>query len=350
MKNAKFVGERKFAGVDAEIGNRLIAMKPRVAALRSVRVALMQLAYALAERPASAGFLVLPDVSVTPERLRDEWRLASSVLRSDVLNRLSICTGEAEHLVGIPQDPDAETQRAISDLIAAAGPRASLSLARPEYPFTVMELLVHQWLLGKGPMTTKWLMETAGCSYPTVATVLRRFEHCLVRHSDRRVQLRAFPKEEWARLVAVSEKARGTVRFADRSGQPRSPDSLLLRLQHQDRKDIAVGGVVGARHYHPRLDIIGSPRLDISLHCPGKTADMSFIEKLDPALARTEKRDEPASVIVHLVRRADPLFQTGEAGLAWADPVECLFDLHEARLEPQAREFLNSFPTMKDQM
>ena len=52
MKNAKFVGERKFAGVDAEIGNRLIAMKPGVAALRSVRVALMQLAYALAERPA----------------------------------------------------------------------------------------------------------------------------------------------------------------------------------------------------------------------------------------------------------------------------------------------------------
>ena len=63
MQKCKFVGERKFAGVDAEIGNRLIAMKPGVAALRSVRVALMQLAYALAERPASAGFSTLPDDS-----------------------------------------------------------------------------------------------------------------------------------------------------------------------------------------------------------------------------------------------------------------------------------------------
>jgi hypothetical protein len=350
MKDGKMSGQRKTGGIDAELGNRLIAVKPGIAALRNVRGGLLELAYAVAERPETTGLLVLPDVSVTSKRLRAEWMLASSVLRPDVLRRLSICMGEGEHWVGIPKDPDAETRHAISDLITAAGPHTGYSLARPAYSFTVMGLLVHQWLLCKGPMTTKWLMESAGCSYPTVAEVLRQFQHCLVRHSDRRVELRSFPKEEWARLVAMSEKARSTLRYADRSGQTRSPESLLRRLQRLDRKDIAVGGVLGAKHHHPQLDILGSPRLDISLHCPGKTADLGFIERLDPALAQTERRDEPASVVVHFVRRAKPLFQPGENGLAWADPVECLLDLHEARLEPQAQEFLNSFPTMKGQL
>ena len=213
-----------------------------------------------------------------------------------------------------------------------------------------MVLLVHQWLLGEGQVTTKWLMEYAGCSYPTVAEVLRQFQHCIIRHSDRRVELRSFPKEEWARLVAISEKARSTLRYADRSGQPRSAESLLRRLQRLDRKDIAVGGIWGAKHYHPQLDILGSPRLEISVHCPGKIADLNFIEQLDPALAQTGQRDEPASVVVHFVRRAKPLFQMGENGLAWANPVDCLLDLHEARLEPQAREFLHSLPTMKGQL
>lgn len=343
-------GQRKTGGIDAELGNRLIAVKAGIAALRNVRGGLMELAYAVAERPEKTGLLVLPGVSVTPRRLRDEWMLASSVLRPDVLSRLSICMGEGEHWVGIPKDLDAETRHAISDLITAAGPYTGYSLTRPEYSFIVMGLLVHQWLLGKGPVTTKWLMENAGCSYPTVAEVLRQFQHCLVRHSDRRVELRAFPKEEWARLVARSEKARSTLRYADRSGQTRSPESLLRRLQRLDRKDIAVGGVLGAKHYHPQLDILGSPRLDISFHCPGKTGDLGFIERLDPALAQTERRDEPASVVVHFVRRAKPLFQPGGNGLAWADPVECLLDLHEARLEPQAQEFLNSFPTVKGQL
>lgn len=264
MKVAKFSGHRKTDGFDAELGNRLIAVKRGIAALRNVRGGLLELAYAVAERPGTTGVLVLPDVSVTPRRLQDEWMRASSVFRPDVLGRLSICMGAGEKWVGIPNDLDAETRQAIPNLIAAAGPHTGHSLARQEYSFIVIELLVHQWLLGEGPVTTKWLMENAGCSYPTVAEVLRQFQHCLVRHSDRRVELRSFPQEEWARLVAMSEKARGTLRYADRSGQPRSAESLLRRLQRLDCKDIAVGGVWGAKHFYPQLDILGSPRLDIS--------------------------------------------------------------------------------------
>jgi hypothetical protein len=33
-------------------------------------------------------------------------------------------------------------------------------------------------------------------------------------------------------------------------------------------------------------------------------------------------------------------FQKSDDGMVWADEVECLLDLHEARLESQALEFL----------
>jgi hypothetical protein len=71
--------------------------------------------------------------------------------------------------------------------------------------------------------------------------------------------------------------------------------------------------------------------------------DWSFVERLDPELEKTERRDEPAALAVHLVRRKVPLFQPGEGGMQWADPVECLLDLHEAHLEAQAKELLHFF-------
>lgn len=336
--------------LDAQVGNYLVEVKTRVAALRTVRNGLLQLAYALADRPELKGVLVLSDVAVTPERLRHEWQLATSVLAHDMVDRLSIYYEQDEQLRGIPKEPDPKIQNDILNLLASVRRPETAHLRRPDYSFWVPVLLIHQWLLGRGPITTKWLMQTAGCSYPTVAVTLRRMADFIVRHSDRRVELRRFPKEEWERLVATSDKARGTIRYSDRSGQPRSAESLLRRLRNLNRKDTGIGGVIGAKQYYPNLDIVGASRLDVSLHCPGNVADLGFVERIDPGLKPVERRDEPASLVVHLLRRADPLFQTGKNGLASADPVECLFDLHEARLEPQAREFLASFPSAKGQL
>ena len=114
-----------------------------------------------------------------------------------------------------------------------------------------------------------------------------------------------------------------------------------------ERPNIAVGGVFGAKHYHPSLDLVGSPRLDLTIHSTGSRADLGFVERLDPALRKVEDPSEPANLVIHFLRRHDSLFDKGSDGLNWADPVECLLDLHEARLEPQALEFLNSFTTAK---
>ena len=105
-------------GIDAEIGHRLVDVKIGVAGLRSVRMGLFQLAYALADRPNSEGFLVLSDVAITRERLEREWQHAASVLRPEMLNRLSLCIEENGHFSGIPRNPDPETERILSDVIA----------------------------------------------------------------------------------------------------------------------------------------------------------------------------------------------------------------------------------------
>lgn len=326
--------------------NLCVEVKSGTHGFRDLRGSILALAYHLSIAPNDRGLLVLVDSRITDERLRKEWLLAEKVLHPDVMRRLQVAVsrgGEYSHL------PDGLGDNFRNWLDQLVHQHAHESRPRESF-YTILEVLLHQWLLGQGPMTSDWIMKAVGCSHPTVRNALRRLDYCLRRHSDRRVELDRFPLDEWSRLVAVSEEVRSTVRFVDRSGQPRSPESLLRRLQRLGRANLAVGGVWGAKHYQPDFDLVGNPRLDISLHCPSGRADLGFVAQLDPALEQAHRRDESSVLAVHIVRRARSFFQPDGDGLPWADPVECLLDLHEAHLETQARDFLLSFPPAKGQI
>ena len=127
--------------------------------------------------------------------------------------------------------------------------------------------------------------------------------------------------------------------YADVSDQPHSYDSLLQRLWRLNIKYIAVGGVLGAKRFHDDLDIVGAPRLDLCIHAPEKYVNLDFMHALDPALERTRDTHRPARVALHFIRRKDALFDQDADGTLWADPVECLLNLYNARLEQQARRF-----------
>ena len=62
---------------------------------------------------------------------------------------------------------------------------------------------------------------------------------------------------------------------------------------------------------------------------------------MNPSLERTSPREEPAVLVVHVVRRAEAHFERESPGRSWVDPPECLLDLQEARLTPQAEQFLS---------
>jgi len=156
-----------------------------------------------------------------------------------------------------------------------------------------------------------------------------------------------FQKDEWSKLLADSTRSRSTMTFVDRSGQKRSPESLHARLVKMQSQSIAIGGAIGARQYFPDLDLVGVPRLDISVHSPGNWVNLEFVRRLDPALQLAERTGEPPNLVIHFIRRNESLFYKDKKGGLWADPVECLLDLSEARLESQALQFLEHYTSEK---
>jgi hypothetical protein len=330
-------------GVDAEVGNRLIEIKTggTSSSMRSIREGLMQLAYALKERENATGYLVLSDSRVTKQSIEGEWKRALAVLNADIGKRIVISLEKDGELQGVTRSLDPETQTVIMDAIQKERASSGPLLNRSDAAFVVTKVLINQWLVSGEAVTTAWLTETCGYSYPTVARVIQGLGSLIERLPNRKVRLRYFPDEEYLRMIANSGRARATARYVDASGDQRSPERHLHRLERLDPKGVAIGGVYGARHYFADLDIVGAPRLDISFHARDLGADIDFISTLDPALVRIKDARGPASVVVHQMYQANPLFAKREGGLAWADPVECLLDLHDARLELQAKQLLD---------
>lgn len=310
------------------------------AAARILRAELMAMASAVARHPGQTAVLRLVRPRISEKRLEDEWRAAADALRPAVLSRLSLQVffpSGRSRVFGVSRGVPPHVKTG-SEAVRTGGIR----LPPRDLSFAVEKLLVWAWLTHTGPITRKWLERTAGCSYPTVASVVKRLGGAVHRHPDRRIELAYVPREEWARLFALSGEARSVMRFADRSGQREPPAALLRRLGKLAPKGIAVGGVAGARHHRPELDLVGLPRLDVSVHAPTRDVEIGFVARLDPAIKRVEDPDEPAQFILHFVRHEEPLFTLNPGGLPWADPVECLFDLNEAGLESQALEFLDA--------
>ena len=129
------------------------------------------------------------------------------------------------------------------------------------------------------------------------------------------------------------------------------PDRIELVRSRQLRKGgfLGLGGTMGARHWYPDLDLHGDPRLDLSLHCPQDRMDLDFVEKLDPALDREEDPAAPASLAIHAIRRKEACFTESDKGYSIADPVECMLDLHELRLETQADSLYRFLESAKEQ-
>ena len=315
-----------------------VLLEPRD--LRRLRASLMDVARVTAANPTRRGILVLDRPQISAPRLADEWAGARVVIRPEVFKRLAMVV----YHEGKPPQADESLTPGERDQIAAIvkherGQEVRKVGGRSEAFFDILRPLLVAWFRRSGPLTSKELSAQTGFSYPTISSALRELEPYLLRHSDRRVELRAFPKDAWFRLVAQAKIVRFTQAYADPSMRPRSPEVLLQRLRELNRSDIAVGGVLGARHYLPGLDLVGTPRLDLVVHTLRPGGSHEFLRKLDPAL-KPAKRGEPARVFVHSLCRPVTFFQESGDGIVWADEVECLLDLHEARLESQALEFL----------
>ena len=325
---------------DAVLGKTVFEVVQEPGDLRPIRSTVMDIARYGAGNPKRRGVLLLNEPKISDSRILGEWEKIMAIIRPEVLNRLAMVThraGAPDQVIG---ELSAEERGSLETIFKEAHKHSSRAHPRPsETFFDILRILINQWIKRAAPQTSRSLAEAAGCTYPTIAAALEKMENYLIRHSDRRVELKAFPKDEWFRLVANADKVRQTLRFADPSGQPRSIESLLARLQKLHLKGVAIAGVPGARRLFPAIDLIGTPRLDLTIHCRTRQPDLSFLRQLDPAL-KPAGHGEPARLVIHVLRQAQVYFETTPDGTLWADPVECLLDLHEMRLESQAQEMI----------
>jgi len=328
---------------DGEIDDTFVEVKSGLNAVRNLRAGLLNLAYALQSNPHRRGLLVLTGTNITHTRLDQEWRLAQQALRPELIDRLGIVIFQDGDSRGYPELPPPSFLARLEDIVRRETDHAGRRMPRPDYFSEILKVLIHDWLLKKDAMPLGRLQDVVGCTYPTAAKVLDRLSPYVRRKSDRSVGLNSFPRAAWSALLARGEEVRQTTLFVDRSGQQRAPENLARRLAKLGRNDLAVGGVLGARSHYPSLDLVGTPRVDLTVHCPGPRLDLDFITRIDPGLSPAGSAAEPAALVVHVLRRKEAWFTPLPEGGWRADPVECLLDLHEARLEAQAAEFFNAF-------
>ena len=346
-------------GRESRVAIVAVKLKPR--AIRDIRAAILQLSYWLQEKPSKQGYLLLIEPGISQNRLAEEWARARQVFRTDIADRMWIGTYRDDKLFGLSRDLLRETEEQLRQI----GREETLSheaiLPKPYYSAEVLKLLIFLWILRSdrtsgwisedplpfkykidipaGPLTSTWLADKVGCTFRTISNALDAIGSALFRHPNQSVELKYFPRHAWEELLVLSDKSRMTMRFTNRSDQPRSPESLVKRLERLRRDDIAIGGVLGAKRIYPELDLTGTPRLDLTVHSPNRRRDISFLRQLDPGLKEWDRSDPPPSLVVHFLRRKESFFKVDCNGVIWADPVECLLDLQEAWLEPQALQF-----------
>lgn len=330
------------AALDAQVGNLIIEVKSGVRGALAIRDGFWRLATELARVPELRALLVLDRPGVGPDRIAEEERQAAAVLRPGVGGRIRVVVVRDPGLHDFPQDLGPAVRDAVARAISGSERVRRTAPDRGHASLAVLHVLLDRWVRAGGPMHANELMAAVGCSYPTVAAALDEVREDLVRHRDRRVELARWPRQAWSRYLSVQERVRRTERYVDRSGTPRAASDLARRLVRLGRSDIAIGGVLGAAHHVEALDVVGTPTLALTIHDPEGTATSEFVQRLDPALARVESAQHAPTLVVHRQRLRRFLAMSKEKGAPWADPVECLLDLHEAGLEGLAGQFLEA--------
>jgi hypothetical protein len=326
-----------FVGPDGRV---IANLKRSVRSGRDLRDAALQMASWAREPTYQRAILIVLEHPFSDRRLVSEWHQLRELLHPDISAKLElIALGTRPTTV-----PDASELRSLAAQLEGRQSQAESTARRhPATTFEILKLLLVRWLRHEPPARIKELQTLSGFSYPTVAKSIVELGDIVSRGTDRSVQLLSFPRRQWNEWTAMAYKARRSAYFVDRSGAASSDiQDLLRRLARAKPKSLAVGGVLAARHWHPRIDLQGVPRLDLEIHVPEGKLDLSFIARLDPALEQTHVRTKAAVLAVHAVHRSRPLFDpSSEGGLPFADPVETLLDLRDLRLMPQETDLVN---------
>jgi len=329
--------------IDSQWGTWLIEIASGPG-LRDMQVKLMNLAVLLDHEPTDVQALcTIASEKVTRERLQSELAQMRKVIRPDLANRLHVgrCDGSGENVLLEPSLPIL-----LKDVVTKAVRKAANARRRSPggTQLDVFAYLVRTWLADKGPVMVKDIQEAVGASHPTVAAGLDQLKKQGVLHrlSDRSVELKGFPRDEWPRWLLATVQARKIARYVDPSRHARGPHEMAARLPKATKATklrVAVSGVVGALQHFPDLDITSPPRLDLCIAVEPGREDLAFVHKLDAGLERDDDAPYPVLAVHILPLRSGKQFEEVEGRLC-ADPLECLVAMYDMKLYEPAADML----------
>ncbi|MDY0748031.1 hypothetical protein SNE35_26260 [Paucibacter sp. R3-3] len=205
----------------------------------------------------------------------------------------------------------------------------------------VKSALINRWVRGEGRQTMPGLQHDTGASRPTIQAALSDLmamgvlDHLPSPHG---VSLYQMPWPAWRALAGEHAGLRRSYRYVDATGLARSPVRMAERLAHPRNEDrrglVALGGVLGARHYFADLNLSAPTRLDLSIY----DGDLGFVRELDGGLVLSDDPQARPVLVVHRTIDREASATIAPEG-AVASPMDCMADLIESGLLEQAEEF-----------
>jgi len=326
-------------------GQILVNIK-NTSSVRDVRGAFLALAYLIVDEPTeNIAVCVLVGTRLSPKRLREELVRFRQVVHPVIAQRIHFLLGKGEPphkdpaFVGSMDHAPGEFLNWLTERVTSEASN-DLSLQLPARQI-VIAALAQLCLCNEPAVTVKYLQELCRVSYPTVAVVLNDMNDrgWLENSGKRGVRMRSLIAGEWMELAGDHTRQRKVCLFTDPTGQT-SPERLVKRLAIlQDAGkltgSIRIGGVIGASHHFPAIDITAAPRLDLSVgDDPGKIAAL-----LDAGLSPKTRPEQRVTLAIHVTN--DPWDLTSRPSMSkgpWAGVLECLADLVEMGFTREAME------------
>jgi hypothetical protein len=335
--NAILENNRK---ADALLDKSIFEYKARVNDLRLVQSTILNLARILSELPDHACVFIIDGTKISKSRLWDEWQSLYKLLQPSILNRLRMVVFFKDSIFEKFGELNGDEIDALVKIREELSKNSFENLNhKKDTLFEILRILLVRWFRRLGSLQLNQLEQISGYSYPTVVATLKKLDDYLIRCSDRSVELKSFPQRNWLKLITTSDEKRSV--FGYWAYRPRSMEEIIRRVQERHENDIAFGGIIGARYYLPSIDLFGIHRLDLTVLKWDSSKIETLIRDIDPGLKKIEHGTLP-QVVVHNLTRAESLFNHGEI-FNIADEVECLLDLHEARLDSPFSELLEYF-------
>lgn len=337
IRYKKALPEGNMRVADAVAEPFVFEYKAQIRDVRMLQAAILGLAQLLQGDPVRQAILIIDETRISVQRMQAEWDSYQDLFRPSIFERLSIAVFAEGTLSRVHGELNPEAHPLVEAVQLKLSNEQSLQKRRSSNSFLdLFRVMLIHWFRRAGPLPIKELGRLTGFSYPTIASGLDKMERHLLRHSDRSVELREFPREIWRKLLADSATVRAPIALA--AQKPRPIEVLQENLANYSKLEFGFGGIIGARHYLPGIDLVGTHRLDLTIRNSSEERMHKLVRRLDPALKPVEPGQAP-QVVIHQLFRPKTFFQLSDQGQV-ADEAECLLDLHDARLELQANELL----------